>query len=62
MILIILGFLSGFSSFFLGLHYSHIKIENKKEYKRYYKSILILRYLSIIFFVTGIGFIIINGI
>ncbi len=30
MMLIILGFLFGFSSFFLGLHYSHIKLENKK--------------------------------
>jgi hypothetical protein len=53
MILIGLGFVTGFGSFLAGLHYSHIKIENQKDYKDYYKSLIISRYLSVLFFVLG---------
>ena len=53
MILIGLGFLFGIGSFIAGLHYSHIKIVNNKEYRDYYKTIMIARYLSVIFFVIG---------
>ena len=62
MILILLGFTCGFASFFLGLHYSHIKIESNRDYKNYFKLILLLRYLSILFFVVGLGFIIISNL
>jgi len=61
MISFILGFICGFASFFLGLHYSHIKIERNRDYRNYFKLILLLRYLSILFFVVGLGFIIINS-
>lgn len=53
MVLIVLGFITGFGSFFAGLHYSHIQIENQRNSKGYYKSIIISRYLSIIFFALG---------
>jgi len=54
MILIGLGFLFGVCSFIAGLHYSHIKIVNKKEWQKYYKAIVISRYLSVVFFITGL--------
>jgi len=53
MIFIGLAFLFGVGSFIAGLHYSHIKIVNNKEYPDYYKAIIISRDLSVIFFVIG---------
>lgn len=49
-----LGFLFGIGSFIAGLHYSHIKIVNNKEYPDYYKSIVISKYLSVVFLIIGL--------
>jgi hypothetical protein len=58
MIYLKIGFILGFIifgiSFLMGLHYSHISIEYNKEYKHYYRTIIIMRYLGLIFPILGI--------
>ena len=56
MIFIILGFIFGFGSFIAGLHYSHLKIEHQNDYRRYFRVIIYMRYLSVIFFIIGIAY------